>query len=234
MLLLSDLYKQLSYGELNNLAVGMDGIGDISSAGKPKVLDYINDGLTTLYGLFNIREKQVIIDTYEYITFYHLRTRFAKYAGAEENLEEVRYIRDLPQEFFVEDVIRINRVYDSNGCELPLNDDLLVRSVFTPQPNIIQFPNPENDKAFNVVYQARHPVLALETDMVYLPDTLVRALKAFVGYKVYSHMNTQESTVKAQEHLAFYEGVVGEVEEKNLVNTSISNTTCVFEQRGFV
>ena len=233
-MLVSDLYKQLSRGELSNLDLGTDGAGTIQADGKAKVLDYINDGLTSLYGVFNLREKQVIVDTYDHITFYHLLTRFALYAGAEENVESTRYIRDLPNEFFEEDVLRVKSVFDFWGNERPLNDSNLVGSVFTPQANVIQFPNPVTGEAFSVVYQARHQLLTLESDTIFLPDTLVRALKSFVGYKVYSHMNTQESTAKATEHLGFYQAVVDEVLAYNLVNASVSTTTTVFDQRGFV
>jgi hypothetical protein len=236
MMLLNDLYTKLSYGELSNTAIGMEGAGTITEEGKPRIVNYVNEGLIRLYSEFLIREKEVMILMYKEITFYHLITRFAVNAGAEANLEARRYLLDLPEEPFENDVLKILTVYNSARRRLPLNDAEMPGSVFTPQPTILQVPFPVEGAALTVSYQANHPVMHYNepTGRIDLPDALNGALTAWVAYKVFSHMNTQESTAKAQEHLEIYQAIVQQTKDMDLVNASVSGTTHVFEKRGFV
>ena len=236
MMLLNNLYSMLSYGELSNLAIGMDGTGQISEEGKPRIVNYANDGLIRLYSEFLIREKEVMILMYKEITFYHMITRFAVNAGEEENLESRRYLLDLPEEPFENDVLKVLTVYSSTKQRLPLNDAEQAGSVFTPQPTILQVPFPVEGAALTVSYQASHPVLDVTVPggRIDLPDVLNGALTAWIAYKVFSHMNTLESTSKAKEHLEIYQAIVEQTKQMDLVNASTSSTTHVFDKRGFV
>ena len=236
MMLLNDLYQKLSYGELSNLAIGMEGTGQITEEGKPRIVNYANDGLIRLYSEFLIREKEVMVLMFKEVTFYHLITRFAVNAGEEADLESRRYLLDLPEEPFENDVLKVLTVFSSTRKRLPLNDTDQPGSVFTPQPTILQVPFPVEGGVLTVSYQANHPVLDVEVPggRIDLPDVLNGALTAWIAYKVFSHMNTQESTAKAQEHLEIYQAVVEQTKQMDLVNASTSTTTHVFEKRGFV
>lgn len=236
MMRLSDLYTMLSYGELSNLAISNEGSGEITEAGKPRIVLYANEALTRLYSEFLIREKEVMILMYRDITFYHLSTRFAVVAGEEAALESRRYLLDLPEEPFEDDVIKILTVYNSHAKRLPLNDAEQAGSVFTPQPTILQVPFPVEGMALTVSYQANHSKLEVDRpgQRIDLPDALNGAFTAFIAYKVFSHMNTAESTAKANEHLEIYQAIVQQTKDMDLVNASVSGTTHVFEKRGFV
>jgi len=234
---LGELYEALSYGELSNLSMSGEGSGTIDDASQPKVLLYANDGLLRLYSKFVLNEKSVLIEQYEHITFYHLLPRFAvNYTPAGySDTEEIRYIIDTPGELFLDDVIKPLQVYDSINGRLPLNDDNNTYSVFTPQAKCIQVPNPVDERMMSVSYQARHPIILGELDeIVYIPDVLMSALTAYIAYKVYSHMNTQESTTKAQEHIQLYEAICVSAKDNDLLGTSISVTNTRFEQRGWI
>ncbi|ANJ65217.1 putative 30 kDa protein [Erwinia phage vB_EamP_Frozen] len=232
---ISELYKTLSYGELSNLSIGMDGVGSILEDAKPRILHYANEGLTRLYGRFILKEKDVMIELVDHITNYHLLRMYAE-SYFDPEVVGYPYIKDLFNEPFTEDVIKILSVYNGVGQKLPLNDNERSDSLFTPTGKILQVPNPRTGVSLSVLYQAKHPELLPndEDQDIHLPQVLEGALVAFIAYKVFSHMNTDVSTAKAQEHMSVYASVCDEVEQHDLVNSSISTTNSCFRKRGWV
>lgn len=232
---ISELYKTLSYGELSNLSIGMDGVGSILEDAKPRILHYANEGLTRLYGRFILKEKDVMIELVDHITNYHLLRMYAE-SYFDPEVIAYPYIKDLFNEPFTEDVIKILSVYNGVGQKLPLNDNERSDSLFTPTGKILQVPNPRTGVSLSVLYQAKHPELLPndEDQDIHLPQVLEGALVAFIAYKVFSHMNTDVSTAKAQEHMSVYASVCDEVEQHDLVNSSISTTNSCFRKRGWV
>lgn len=234
-MLLQDLYRDLSYGELSNLAMSNDGDGTIQEAQQPKIVRYTNEGLLALYSKFILLEKDLLIEQYEHITNYHLLKRFSQ-QGYDPESEDYPYIIDLNREPFSEDVLKILAVYDSCGYARPINDNERADSLFSPQAKILQVPNPVAGEALSVLYQARHPELLVSEPEgeIILPDVLKGALTAFVAYKVYSHMNTENSSAKAQEHYMIYENICTNVVEMDMVSTSTSTTNSRFEKNGWI
>lgn len=232
-MLLSDLYTDLSFGELSNLSWAQN-TGAIDEAFQPKLVRYANAGLLRLYSRFIIKTDDVLIRMFEHITNYQLLPRFA--LTTTPAVEDYVYIIDTPLEPFDDVVIKILNVFDSLGRELPLNNSSEYWSVFTPQPKILQVPHPIKWNSLSVTYQARHVPLDVATpdQPIEVPDCLYDALKAYVAYKTFSDMDTETSTAKAQEHMANYENICTEVEAGDLVNMSISSTSTVFHARGFV
>lgn len=230
---LDELYTDLSYGELSNLSMSGDMGGSISEESQPKIIRACNEGLTRLYSRFILKENDVLIELVDHITNYHLVQRFSRSVGDEE--ENYRYIMDLPHEPFKADVLKILQVYGDHGVEVPLNDAESYASVFTPQHNVLQVPRPVTGRSLSIMYQASHEKLVDgdNEQEIFLPDVLHGALRAFIAYKIYSQINTQEATAKAQEHLNQFEAVCTEAVEKDLVNTSVSQTNSKFQKRGF-
>jgi len=230
----AELFRVLSVGEFSNLSIGLEGAGGIEESRKPKIIVAANEALLRLHSRFVLIEKDVMIEMEDHITNYHLLRKFTE---SNYDPEQVRYpyIKDLGREPFEEDVIKILAVYNSFGELMPLNDDGKGNSLFTPQPMVLQVPRPCGGAALSVLYQARHPKLTDddEDQEIILPETLHGALTAFIAYKVFSQMGTQDSMVKAQEHQQMYEAVCKEVEGMDLVSSSISTTTTRFEQRGW-
>ena len=231
---IEDLFRNLSYGELSNLALSGEGSGNIVESARPKIIMYANDALTRLHTRFPLRTKDVLVEMYAHITNYHLLPRYAR--NTSPQVEKYAYILDLPLEPFIDEVIQIESVFDTHGCSIPLNDDGNPRSVFTPQSKVLQVPHPVAGAALNVVYRTKHDNLEHEKldQPIFLPETLHSAFTAYIAYKVYSHMNTVEATNKAQEHLAFYESVCGEVNQHDTLNGSVSTTNQRFEERGWI
>lgn len=231
----ANLFEALSYGELKNLSMSSEGGGSIREEDQHTVILYANEALTRLYSRFVLKEKDVLIELVDHITNYHLIRQYAE-SCYDEEIVPFPYIKDLGREPFTEDVIKILSVINSNGEELPLNDAEHPRSLFTPQANVLQVPRPIDRQSLGVLYQARHPILSREDleQPIEVPAVLQGALTSYIAHKVYGGMNTQEAVAISQGHYANYEAVCAEIVDKDLVNTSVSQTNSRFQKRGWI
>ena len=227
-----ELLTRLSHSELSNLSIGQEGAGSIKPTEIPKIITHANDGLLRLYSRFILSTNQLILETREHITNYHLIKRFAESTGSDE---ECPYIKDLPEEPFLGDVIRILEVWSQHGHQFVLNDTDDPRSLFTPAPEVLQVPRPKEAVMLSIVYQARHEELKTNENgqEIDLPFVLEGALQAFIGYKIFSNMNGQDNLVKAQELLNTYDSICVDVETRDLVNTTFATSHRKLEERGF-
>lgn len=232
-MLVSELFKRLSYGPFSNLAIGGEGNGTITVAKQPQVLDFTNEALIRLHSRFVLSEKEVIIQQDEAITKYEIDNLYSVSGGGVP-----AFVIDTIADPFLDDIIKIMAVYDSEGRQLPLNRDNDCHSLFTPQVNILQVPKPVQGKPLHVLYQAKPIPLVLDpTDLnaeINLPTVLEGALIAYVAHLVYGTMNGQEHTAKSNEYLQKYDSICLEVIERDLVSSSLSMANTKLEDRGFV
>ena len=235
MTTLAQVLEQLSLAELSNIHMSNSGTGVILGEYMPKVILHINEGLLRMFTRIVLAERDVLIEQHDHITNYHLLSRFAAYAN-NGSMEPYLYIRDLPNEKFKDDVIKILKVFDSTGARLPLNDDNKDNSVFTPQNNVLQIPFPETGICVSVLYQATPPTLTVNDldKTVELPDGLFECLRAYVAYKVFSAIATQEAQAKSQEHYTYFNSLIDEATTSDSSNTSISTTNSKFSERGWI
>lgn len=229
---LQDLYRNLSYGVLSNLTLANDGNGTIRERDLGKVTLALNETLLRIYSRFNLREKVILIAMQDGVVTYHLTRKYAVSAGEVPN----PYILDLAEDPFEEDVIKILAVYDSLGYQLPLNDNEGPWSLFTPQATVLQVPNPLDNMALSVMYQAKHPILYADKPdtPIMLPSVLEGALYSHVAYQIFDSIGTAESVGRAQNHLMNYENICVELMASDSVQTSISTSNVRFEKRGWV
>lgn len=232
---IEQLFADLSFGELSSLALASEGNGVITDAGKERIIRFANDGLLKLYTRFVLKEDDVLVEMVDWITSYHLLLKFAE-SQADTSTQSNLYIKDLFEEPFKEDVIRILNVFNSFGQELPLNDEGNIYSVFTPQGNVLQVPNPLNGEALSISYQAKHPTLTLadQTADIELPDVLMSALRSWIAYRAFGQLNTQEALMISQGHQAAYEAVCSEVLTLDLVSTSQATSSQRFDKNGWI
>ena len=228
---LLDLFERLSFAELSNLSIGMEGAGAIRDEDQRKVLAHTNDGLLQLYSRFILKTKYLLIEEQEHITQYHLIEKFTE----SKNCVEYPYIKDMAADRFTGDLIRILEVYDDCGNQFVLNDTDNCHSLFTPSPQTLQIPNPKTGVPKHILYQARHAIISenLEDTWVEIPFVLEGALQAYIAHKIFSHMNGQDNLIKSQDHYSTYERICQEVEAKDLVSTSVSNSINKLTERGF-
>lgn len=231
----TDLFQRLSYGELSNLAIGFEGAGTIPEASRPKIISYLNEGLLSLYSRFVLKESSLILELSDFITSYQFTKRFAR-SNATPTAGDTLYIVDHIDDPYKGDLIKVLQVTNGIGERYPLNDPDNTLSMFTPQPNVLQVPNPQTGQVLGVVYQAMHEEIAYDDyeACIQLPVVLERALLSFIAHKVYHHMNGQENAAKANEYLGIYDGICQEIVDRDLVNSSSSSTGMKFHDRGFV
>jgi len=228
-MLVRQLFKELSLGELSNLSMAADGSGVIVEEKQSKIMLYAQDGLTKLYGLFLLSEKSITVETRDDVTIYPLELR---YAVTQETPGVTPHIIDTEEDPFLGDLIKVLSVVDSVGDYVALNDGEAEVSVFTPSPALLRVPEPSG--TYVVSYQANHTSLVDETSMISLPSVLEPALKSFIAGKVYGHMNGQENAILAQGYMAEFETTVLAVTDRDLVNSSTSQTNSRFDRNGWV
>jgi hypothetical protein len=237
---LSELYRRLSYGELQNIHMGMEGAGTIVTAAKPRIIAYANEALLRLHSRFLLRESVLVLEQVDHLAYYYLIKRFARSQETVPNNDDDgamhHYILDSEEEPFQDDVIKVLSITNSESCPIPLNDTEDHKSLFTPQPNLLQIPEPKGGDLLAVQYQARHPLLGYGEgcQLIDLPFVLEGALTAFIAHKVFFHMNGQDNKAIAADHLATYESICGEVTEMDTVSQTQVATPMKFNRRGFV
>jgi hypothetical protein len=227
---------RLSRGPLSNLSMSNDGDGTINVTRVDAIIDYLNEGLLKLYSKFILNEGEIILEQIENFTSYKLHSDYAVSTGGVAPLET--YIKDTIDVPFGNDLIKILSVFRTGGCEVALNDATKEDSFYTPQFDVLQVPDPVAGAPLYILYQARHPEIVTGDDfgdqVIVLPAVLENALLSYVAFKVYFHMNGQENAASAGAHNSAYEADIALVEDKDLVNSSQSNTNTKFSQRGFV
>lgn len=230
---LEELFSRLSYGELSNLSIGNSGIGSINEKNHSKLINHVNEALIRIYTRFPLLERDVLIETVEHITYYHLNSKFAESINS---IEPHPYIKDSINDPFKDDVVKILEVYN-DGVKVVLNDIEDPNSLFTPQNNILQVPNPKEGKLLTIIYQAYHPKLRLDSTLdtfIDIPIFLESALQSFVAYRIFSNMNGQENSAKAQEFASHYESLCHTAIDQDLISTTISTSNIKFSRRGWV
>jgi len=224
-MLLSELFQKLSFSTLSNLVIGGEGSGVIKPTYYPRLLSVITEGLTDLHTRFPLREKEVTLQLFDEVAHYFFRREHSISAGT----DYYRYIQDTPFEPFVNDILRVEQIFDEVGCELLLNDESECCSLFTPSFDSLLVTHPSKDTILRVSYRANHPAIPLtvtdpSTVEVSIPDSHTRALCLYVAGAIYSSMNGQEHTLKGQEFRTYYEAECEFIGQHNLDNAGIAQT----------
>ena len=217
-MLLSDLFDQLTVGELSQLSLsGIDDIG-ISSCNYIKVVPHIQLGLTELYKRFPINMQEVVVQQYDHIQTYELNSKYAE--TNQESTTQTKYIKDSVFVPFVNNVLRIESIHDEIGRELFLNDSEKYWAIHTSAYNKIHVPLPEQENAMFVTYRADHdriPIIGLvpqETE-IHVPPGLLEALLFYVAGRVYSNLDSDGS---GNNFIAKFEASCMKAEELSLIN----------------
>lgn len=236
---LKDIFDQLTTGELSNLALGgrESEDGEVEIENYPTLISHVNLALTALHTRFPLSEKEVILQQFDNITLYKLDIAYAESNTA--STEPFKWIKDTAAKPFLDDVLRIDTVYNEVGDELPLNDLNNSDSVFTPNYDTVQIPFPVGTNAISLIYRADHPRIPLNTAdvskvAIQLPDYLLEALLAYVTSRVYAGMNTESSMAASATYLQKYNMLCQEVELRNVTHNSENSTNERLEINGWV
>jgi len=218
-MLLSDLFEQLTNGELSQLEMGgVDGIG-IEPCDYNRVIPHINLGMTELYKRFPIRRQEVIIQQYDQIQKYKLDSRYAQTNTDSE--EPIKYVMDSKYEPFTDNVLKIERIFNEDGQELYNCERDEYWSVNLPAYNVIQVPYPEKENNLSITYRADHdkikiPGLNPATTHIEVPPSLLEPLLLFIAARVYSNLSSLEGN-EGNNYMAKFEASCRKITELNLI-----------------
>lgn len=202
-MILESILKDLTYGELQGLRIGNLLPGEAESEPDPhqyeQIVSYINLGMTEIYKRFFLRSVEISLQEHAEIATYLLHSDYSLANTASAIAESERYIIDTAAAPFVDDILKIEEVYDEDGVLIPLNDINEALSVYTPTYRSIQVPYPDDDTTISIQYRANHPritaTVATEaaTIDVAIPNSLYEALLYFVGSRAHRPTNVEKS-----------------------------------------
>jgi len=220
---LIDLLKDLTYGELAQLKIGELIPGEHQSEPDPtryeQLISHVNLGLKEIYKRFFLLSREIYIELHEEIAIYMLDSRFAVTNTA--SIEDPKYIIDTVAAPFVDDVLKIEEVYDEAGNKLPMNDVTEPLSVYTPSYRTIQVPFPNDNITYSVQYRATHPKLIYTLDIdpstvdIALPNSLHEALLYYVASRAFSSLDG-DGGILGNQYFTRFENSVNNVDNLGL------------------
>jgi len=236
-MLLSDLFDQLTYGELSSINYG--GVDDegITFEDFKRVVPHINLGLTELYKRFPLLLQEVIVRQYDQIQTYVLHSRFA--VTNTESTETIKYIHDSVYQPFNDNILQIDRIFNEIGEELFNNesDPYIIYSsqsqtsnrywsVSTPAFNTIQVPYPEKNNSMSVIYKAGHdkiPISGIDPTQVEvkIPPNLEEALLFYIAARAYTSMGGDNIKI-GMAYTQKFEQSIMKVKELGLYNQDVA------------
>ncbi|CAA0365713.1 conserved hypothetical protein [Alteromonas alvinellae] len=213
-MLLSEFFDHLSYGELSQYGVGTDDAGKIANKDYPRIISFINTGLTRIHTKLPLRMDSVRLNTTSDQMRYELKSTADWVEGVDDP--------------FQDNILVINEVIGSDGESLVLNDDMDDATI-TVAGRTVTFEQPVDD-TFTVTYQGNHPKLpvsrridpdAIEIDV---PDFIIEPLLAFVASKVLGSGGNAESIQEGQMKLQEFVLQIQELIDSGMVRTPTPTT----------
>lgn len=221
---LSEILTQLTHGELSNVFIGGAEAGQVTEANLPIVVSHINLGLMALYKRFPLKQNRVKLNLQSGYSNYPITSAFA--VSNTSSSEPVKYLDDTGNPF-KDDILKIERVYNSNNVEFPLNDDGSTNSLFTPTATTLNIPLTVSvvllGNQLDIVYRAMHPLIVIgdgafnpEMVDVELPYSHLEPLLLYVASRVNSPLGMVNEFNASNSYAAKYELACQQLEQLNL------------------
>lgn len=238
---LSEIFSQLTYGELSQLNLGGAEAGQIDEANYPMILAHVNLGLTALHKRFPLKENRLTLELQAGRITYPLTSA---YAVSDETVNTLpRYILDSASEPFQNDILKVENVYTDLDVELALNDSSNIYSVSTPTAHTLRVPLAFVDATLDLpdelmtdtlelVYRANHPMIVhtlgtfnpAEVE-VELPYSHLEPLLLFVASRINNPIGMTNEFHAGNSYAAKYEQACQMLEINNLrVDQGSQNT----------
>lgn len=221
-MLLSEIFDQLTYGELSSVAMGGRGASGIIENDFPMIINHINLGLTEIHKRLDLRREELIVQQYDQIQQYYLEPRFA--VSNVESSEPIKYITDSEENPFLGNVLRVERIINEDGQELYVNDENQYCTVWTPTYNSIQVPLPAKENSMCVTYRANHRMIdpsstSIKNTEIHLPHSHLEALLYYVAARILPSIPTLDpNNNESANYLAKFEASIMKLQEIGLTN----------------
>jgi hypothetical protein len=214
---LQDIFTHLSSGELSQLFVGESGDIDIDS--RKKIASSVELGLIELYKEFLIKENTEAVTLTEGITDYVLAST---------------------------DVVKVERIKDSMGREVSLNNlndpcsfTFTEYNSFSIGDNYLSNQDLESEMV-SVTYRAAHPKLDMLLVGAYpagidieLPSQYLNALLMFIAARVHTPVGMSPENQTGNEYLMKYKAAVAELNIHNIRQDRVSDSSN-FHRNGWI
>lgn len=200
---LSEIFNQLTHGELSQIHLGGSDVGVIDESNHDKILSHVNMGLLALYKRFPLKEGRVSL-----VLEPGKRT----------------YLLD------ANEVLKVERVYGPDSTELGLNDESDPLACATPSPHSLRVPVGLASGSLEVVYRAKAPQLLMglttpDEVEVELPYSHLEPLLLYVASRVHNPIGMVNELNMGNTYYAKYEAACQELEQVNLrVDQGSQNT----------
>jgi len=221
---LSEVFFQLSVGELSQVCASEENTGQIKEHLVPAILGHVSLGLTALYTRFNLKESQLIIDPQEDLLVYTLSSKHSLITGS----APVKYIKDSLDSPFKDDILKVEFVVDNTGCSWALNDEANHLACRTPSPTVLRIPEVLRSKGSDLIvgYRANHPAVSYKQPNGYpfnpekidieLPSSHLQALLYFVASRYHNPVGMSNEFHTGNSYYAKYEAECMRLEMENL------------------
>lgn len=236
-MLLSDLFNQLTYGELAQLSIGGASKGGIQEKDYPAMISHVNLALTALHTRFPLKEKQLTVQQFANVTTYVLSSEYA--VSNTDSIQPYKWIVDTTLAPFTDDIIRIDAAYDELGVAVPLNDLNADNSWFTNAYNQLLVPMPEEENTGFLIYRANHvsiPIATTDAASIDLdiPPTMHEPLSFYVASRVFASTSGDTAMQQSMYYKQMYEAACAALDNTNALNASESSTNVKLENNGWV
>ena len=239
MILLSEIFDNLAFGEFTNLAIGQSVDDSITAAAYPKIVSAVNMGLREIYKRFLLKKKEFNLHQQSGVTIYYLRT---DQLGDVGNMDDETYIAEAAVDPFGEDFIRILEAHDELGDVVHINNPKYPDTgIFTQTYDTIKMANHDPLAIITITYQASYPKIIINESFdpalvkLYIPDFIENALYTFIASRLF-----KGKTGKAAEgenrpvntYLYQFEAACAKLDELGLAEETEDNYN-TFQDRGW-
>jgi hypothetical protein len=228
---LQEIFDQLSTGEFSQLRVGGQDMGVINETNYPTVLPHINLALIDIFKRFHLKEGQIKLEVQPNLVSYTLNSIYGE--SSRRSKEPIRYIKDIGTPF-MDDIIKIERVFTDAGVVVPLNDWADNYSCHTPSVRTLTIPReiavPAADtpdwlrtKNLRIVYRASHPLISIPIGLfdparveIDMPYSHLMALLYFIASRIHNPIGMTNEFHAGNSYYAKYLQACQDLENQGL------------------
>jgi hypothetical protein len=239
MFTLAHLFQNMAHGELSNIAIGDATLGSISPADYSNMVSHVQLGLTALHQRFLLRTDQVVIQQNSSTLKYWLKSDYAQ--SNTSSIQPVKYIIDSAADPFIENVLKIEQVFDELGAEFTINNSAADVPIYTPSYNCLAITPTVANPAWFVLYRANYPEIPIGVDfdptsvVLDIPSWLIEPLQAYVTARIMTGRSHSifEGVAEGDKYMARYEQLCMMIEHQNL-DADDNDTYSHLEANGWV
>ncbi len=165
-MIISDAITLLKNSELRQVSIQDETVA---------IIGFINLAVLEIHKRFNLWEDEAVINMAEDVLVYKLD-------GLDANVDIDLSDREL---------LMIEAVYNNDGTQASLNDELDAASVWTPKYHTVEIIESTPTEVMNVIYRASPAFSTADTDVIPIPPQFIESLMFYVGFKGHGSIKSE-------------------------------------------